>query len=97
MKNRIQTGFARLHYRVDIASFYVMWPFWTAADWTRLKLARASLQDGEECGQLGTWSYMPADDNCYLCDVHVPRGCTCHEEQDRPCVEWFRSRFGYRR
>lgn len=37
-----------------------------------------------ECDKLATWSYMPATENftleeTYLCDDHVPRGCTCNQ------------------
>jgi hypothetical protein len=71
-----------------------MRPFWIATGWTRMKLMPDTLYDCDECHQLATWSNAPSDGNCYLCDQHVPIGCSCHGE-DRPCVEYMFSPYGW--
>lgn len=38
-----------------------------------------------DCEKAATWIYMPAsekltEEQCYKCDDHVPRGCSCNLE-----------------
>lgn len=58
--------------------------------------------DGEvcsDCGAPATWIYMPADNEAAYCDEHVPRGCSCWDDENgveelapdgrrQPCIEF---------
>lgn len=45
------------------------------------------------CGNFARWSYLPTDGG-YFCDKHVPRGCTC-TDNNTPCCEYLYSEDGF--
>jgi hypothetical protein len=69
-----------------------------------MEIATGELVGYCNCGNKGTWLYMPSyggiQHNDYYCDYCVPRGCSCNQEEDGtepfdeqgrkyPCCEFF--------
>jgi hypothetical protein len=53
-----------------------------------------------KCSELATWCYMPGfsdsdnEEDDYLCDKCVPRGCSCTDDGS-PCCEFDYQQNGY--
>lgn len=48
-----------------------------------------------KCGKLAVWMYMPGGKNYCYCDECVPRGCTCQEDKNEPCCEYWYDKNGW--
>lgn len=48
-----------------------------------------------KCNKMAVWTYMPGDDTENYCDKHVPRGCSCQEDKDEPCCEYWYDEEGW--
>lgn len=52
-----------------------------------------------KCGEMAIWCYMPgygdSPSQDYFCDKHVPRGCSCVENKNEPCREFWYDKNGW--
>jgi hypothetical protein len=48
-----------------------------------------------KCSKIATWIYLPGEIDQNYCDIHVPRGCTCQEDENNPCCEYWYKEEGW--
>lgn len=45
------------------------------------------------CNKIATWLYAPSDWG--MCDKHIRRGCSCTDDPNEPCCEYWYDKDGW--